>query len=267
MQRSTARPARRTERRTPWWPATVGAAKPGSSGAGTSTGSSPSVATASCQPEPRTIAASWWSRPVRLASSSAAARARAKGPSPPGSATGGGLERLGDPPRPFGGLLGGERERRGDAKHVAVEAAFADEHAAPARLLEHARRRRRARGGGARLDQLDAHHQPLAAHLGDDRVVLARPAQVLDQLVADLGGVGLQVVALVVVEGGEGGAGGERVAAEGRDLVALHAVHQLAPGDDAADGEAVTEALGEGHGVRDEAVRLDAPEVLAGAPP
>ena len=79
--------------------------------------------------------------------------------------------------------------------------------------------------------------------------------------------VGLQVVGEHVVEGGVGGGGGDRVAAEGGDAVAADPVEQVAPADHAADREPVGEALGERHEVGGDAVRLDAPEVLAGAAP
>ena len=86
-------------------------------------------------------------------------------------------------------------------------------------------------------------------------------------MLAGHGRVALQVVGEHVVEGGVGRGGGERVAAEGGDAVAADAVQQVAAGDHAADGEAVAQALGERHDVRDDPVRADAPEVLAGAAP
>ena len=48
---------------------------------------------------------------------------------------------------------------------------------------------------------------------------------------------------------------------------AWQAVHQVAAGDDAADREAVAQALGEGHHVGRHAVVLDAEERAAGAAP
>src|SRR5579863_5886094 len=70
-----------------------------------------------------------------------------------------------------------------------------------------------------------------------------------------------------VVQGGVARGGGDRVAAEGGDAVAADAVEQVGAGHDAADGEAVAQALGERHRVRGDAVRGDAPEVRAGAAP
>src|SRR5882757_10561225 len=77
------------------------------------------------------------------------------------------------------GLVGGEGERRGDAQHVAVQAALADQQAGRLGQLEDL-------GGGLRtglavaVHQLDADHQPLAAdvdHPGQPGGLVQRGAQ------------------------------------------------------------------------------------------
>src|SRR6202034_4409752 len=105
------------------------------------------------------------------------------------------------------------------------------------------------------------------AHVGDGLEVAGRGPEPVDDDRAAGGGVLLQVVGEHVVEGGVAGGGGDRVAAEGRDAVAADAVEEVAAANDAADREAVAEALGERHEVGGDAVGLDAPEGLAGAAP
>ena len=118
-------------------------------------------------------------------------------------------------------------------------------------------------------DQLDADHQALAADLADDRSAavgrLRRPSR---SSRARSAARCLQVVVEHVVEGRRGRGRGQRVAAEGGDRAARPGSPSgRARRDDAADREAVAEALGEGQRVRGDAVRLVAPEVLAGAAP
>src|SRR5207342_1077044 len=84
---------------------------------------------------------------------------------------------------------------------------------------------------------------------------------------AQRGGVALQVMVEQVVNGGVGRGGGQRVAAEGGDAVARQAVHQVAAGDDPADGEPVAEPLGERDHVGGDPVRAEAPEMVAGPSP
>src|SRR5487761_122209 len=145
---------------------------------------------------------------------------------------------------PFPCLRLGERERRRHAQGRAVEAALADEQAPLLGFLhglacEHGRRL-----AGAWVGEVDGEHESLAAHVGDGLEVVRGGLEPVDDDRA-AGGVLLQVMGEHVVEGGAGRAGGDRVAAEGGDAVAADAVEQVAAPDDAADREAVGQALRE----------------------
>ena len=164
------------------------------------------------------------------------------------------------------------RQRRGDAQHAAgvVAAALADEQAALAGRLQD--RRRPPRGTGSSVPGSTS-SMPIIRPRPRTSRTTPQPggdgAQPLDEQPADAAGVALEVVLQQVGEVGDAGGHGDRAAAEGRDGVGVQAVHDLGAGDDAADGHAVADALGEGEDVGRAAagVRLPAPEVVAGTAP
>ncbi len=69
------------------------------------------------------------------------------------------------------------------------------------------------------------------------------------------------------LDDGAGRGGGHRVAAEGGDRQAAHAVGHLRSGNGDRDGQPVAEPLGAGEDVRHDAVVLDAEPAVAGASP
>ena len=81
------------------------------------------------------------------------------------------------------------------------------------------------------------------------------------QVLPHLADVGQDVLAFEDVQGGEGGRGGHRVAAEGGPVLAggQQRGRFRAEGHEGADREAAAQALGEGHGVGHD------PGVLAGS--
>src|SRR5205085_1709760 len=118
-------------------------------------------------------------------------------------------------------------------------------------------------------DQFDADHQAAAADLPYDVESGRDGPQPLDEQTADAPGVALEVVFEEVGEVGEARGHGDGAAAEGGNGVRGQGVHDLGAGDDAAEGHAVADALGEGQQVRRAVVGvcLPAPEVVAGAAP
>ena len=150
---------------------------------------------------------------------------------------------------------------------MAVQTALADQQPAFPGRLEHPSGQRRARLLGDRVNQVDGEHQALAAYFPGDGGISCGFFQAVDDDPAGDGGVALQVVREHVVQGGVARRGRDRVPAEGGDAVAADPVEQVAAGHHAADGEAIAEALGERHRVRDDPVRGDAPEVLTGPSP
>src|SRR5579884_417368 len=102
-----------------------------------------------------------------------------------------------------------------------------------------------------------------AAHLAQEVVLLRQLAQPRLELLAALAGV-VDVAALQQVDGGQGGAAADGVAAEGAGVAAAGPVHDLLAGDDGPQGHAAGDPLGQADDVRGHAPVLDG-EHLAGA--
>ena len=90
-------------------------------------------------------------------------------------------EGVGQDREPLAGLVLGQGQRRGHAQAVAVEPALADQQAAPRGPPPSRRPPRRRPAPWCRADQLDAEHQPLAAHVADHlaaaAVAFSRPSR------------------------------------------------------------------------------------------
>mmetsp|Transcript_20748 Transcript_20748/g.64352 ORF Transcript_20748/g.64352 Transcript_20748/m.64352 type:complete len:309 (+) Transcript_20748:281-1207(+) len=166
------------------------------------------------------------------------------------------------------GVLLGEAHRRLGAEHVAVDAALADEHAQVAQPLEDVRRLRRGRLlGGAIRHQLHAQHQPPAANVADNVVLVLELQQPLLEVPAHHGAILLQVL---VVNGAQHRAPhrtDDWIAAIRVEVQALRKrLRNLGRGHHRRQREAVADALGHRHNVGDDAMVLEAPVVGARAP-
>ena len=177
------------------------------------------------------------------------------------------LERVDEDLDGLGGLLPRHAHGGGDAQDVSVQSPQTDQQALAATYLEHLPCRRSIRHDGAWLDELDADHESPSPYLGHHAESGRAGLELVEEEAAHLEGVALKVVAEQIVQIGERPGGGQRIAAEGGDRVGADRVDEVAPTDDTTDGQTVPQALGEGHQIGHEAVRLETPEVVAGAPP
>ncbi len=109
--------------------------------------------------------------------------------------------------------------------------------------------------------QFDADHRALDADLRDERALRLERREARAEPLADLHGALEQVVGFDGLDGRQGGAGGERVAAERRRVRAgLELLGDLRLRDQPAHRDAAGQRLGQRHDVR-----LDVP-VLVGVP-
>src|SRR5436309_2477473 len=174
----------------------------------------------------------------------------------------GGAERLVEDREPGQCLLFADHERRVDADRGRVR--HRDQAAPQALLVERL-------GDGLRepflrrpvADELDAEHQPAAAHLAHAPVLLLQRLETGEHDLADALGVGDEVLFEDDLERGEPRCGGERVAA-----IARGAGTRVGPGlargdrvrgDHAGERKSPAHALADGHDVRNHAVVLRAP--------
>src|SRR6266581_3047527 len=120
-------------------------------------------------------------------------------------------------------------------------------------------------------DELDAEHQPAAAHLADAPVLLLQRLEACEHDLADALGVGDEILLEDDLERGEPRGGGERVAPVARGASARVgprlAGRDRVRGDHAGERESAAHALADRHDVRDHAVVLRGPHRAGSAEP
>src|SRR5947209_1636085 len=159
-----------------------------------------------------------------------------------------------------------EHDARAD--DVAVEAALADEDAAPLRLLEDFEDGLRVRLFGlAVFDQFNGLHESHAAHVAYTSVLVFEFFEALAEVRADFGGVTPQVFVFDEFDDGQRRGHRDGVAAEGREGDARKLVRDFGSGDGDADGDAVAETFGGGDDVRLDVPVLDAEPLVASSAP
>src|SRR5437016_1121778 len=181
-----------------------------------------------------------------------------------------GAERLVQDREPGQCLLFTDHERWVDADRRRV--GHRDQAAPQALLVERlgdGLRERRLRRSVT--DELDAEHEPAAAHLADAPVFLLQRLEAREHDLADTLGVGDEVLLEDDLERGEPRGGGERVATVARGAGARVgprlAGRDRVRGDHAGERESAAHALADRHDVRDHAVVLRGPHRAGSAEP
>src|SRR6185312_10811941 len=162
---------------------------------------------------------------------------------------------------------GGDTHRRLDAKDVAVEASFADEHAHFARSFENSQRLLLRRLPGFSLaHQLHAEHQSHAANVADQLVTLRELLQSILQALAQNARVFLQSLFIDDVENGESGSHANRITAERIEVDALgEGLGNLHSSRDRRERHTVADAFRHGDEIGNNAEVFESPVVIAGA--
>ena len=159
-----------------------------------------------------------------------------------------------------------EAHRRSEADSLSPESAFAEQESEFTRIFDGL-----SAGflawllGRAILHELDPEHEALAADVADDLVLALQFLEASEDIVSELEGVFLQLLLLDDLEHGLADGADDRVAAEGVEVDLLgHRGGDLRRRDDGRQRGPVADALGQRDDVRNDAMRLEAPEVRAG---